>query len=78
MDALCWACNDGPSRVEGHMELAVQTVGDSAMTFRCERCHALWWRTTQPAGGYAWANVTQAMALNAGLGLAVPRPGSHP
>ena len=72
MEAPCQACVSGPIGFAGHDALNVNTIGDGRMMLRCASCGSFWSRTLQREGYFAWAALTERMAANPELGIAVP------
>ena len=50
----CDQCREGPSGIEGHEDLFVQTMAGSQLRFRCRACGALWVRHYAGEGGFSW------------------------
>jgi len=72
MNAPCPACLAGPSGINGHDDLRVQTLGDGRLTSQCLRCGTLWARGIARAGAYTWVGIAKRAAFRAGLGINVP------
>jgi len=76
-ETVCPACKSGPAKIDGHSDLRVQTIGNALFSFRCQRCQALWKRTSTAEGEYGWENIT-AEVLEPGVGIVLPaRPPSR-
>ena len=69
MKMICDACRTGPAGIEGHPHLLVQALGNSWMAFNCDRCEALWSRTSRP-DRYVWARIPKRQRLE---GVHIPR-----
>lgn len=70
-EPLCPACTAGPSNIDGHSNLWVQTIGGTLFSFKCGECQALWKRT-YASGGYAWENISERAARTPGMGAILP------
>ena len=60
MKTICPACAQGPSRVDGHPGLRVQTLGSSQITFTCLHCESVWTRNYVHSSAYAWEPLATA------------------
>lgn len=78
MDVPCLACSEGPSGFDGHADLMMRTIGDARLTLQCRRCFALWSRTLEREGYFAWSALTERMASGPRMGIAVPPRSNAP
>lgn len=72
MNMLCHACRLGPSAIDGHADLMVLTLGEDRMSFRCQGCQSLWYRTAARQGGFAWSRAAEQVIRMRAQDLAVP------
>ena len=70
MTALCAACTVGAVDIEGHERLRVRSMGEDAVAFECQDCHALWSRTYSKTGHYFWL---RRLVPGAASGMSLPR-----
>lgn len=75
--ALCPACQAGPSQIDGHSRLLTLTVGGGLFSLRCQDCQALWKRTNVD-GKYVWEHLTDPSAHDGQMGMFVPPRSSGP
>ena len=76
MDYSCEACSAGPVGISGHANLWVRSLNSREMIFRCERCEAMWARSSPASGEYVWAIMNERAAMRR-VGVTVP-PRSEP
>ena len=66
----CRACAAGPTGIEGHEALFVETMDRGQMQFKCRTCGALWQRRYSGQGAFEWRAMTELAK-----GSGVPRAG---
>jgi hypothetical protein len=67
LKTICPACAQGPSRVDGHPGLRVQSLGASRITFTCRHCDSVWSRNYVHSTAYAWEQLATS-----GTGVFMP------
>lgn len=72
MNASCDACVRGPSKVDGHAGLMVQSLGTTGMIFKCRECALMWMRPYSGNGHYGWTRLADRMATTAWFGISMP------
>jgi hypothetical protein len=46
----CPKCTKGPTGMEGHLDLFVNTINGGSMQFKCRTCATLWMRRVNDKG----------------------------
>jgi len=72
MNANCDACARGPSNVDGHAGLMVQSLGSTGMVFKCRVCALTWMRSYSGDGHYGWTRLADRTPATAWFGFIMP------
>jgi len=78
MNANCEACARGPTKVDGHPELRVHSLGVAGMLFKCRRCELTWMRSYSPVGRYEWTRLAERIGATGCVGIVMPSRGASP